>query len=121
MIRLAEDCLIIRHASGEGVPCVAGTVLTVELSAETASLFDAEFIKHAANAVLHYFRDELGRKTVTMAEFTLALENVLRGFKLAAAAQERTGEPGPRVLQSDLVRLLAETWTGGELSFFPRL
>jgi hypothetical protein len=125
MIILAEDCLVLRDASGEGIPCSAETI-SVELIGENASMFDAEFIKQAAGAVLHYFRDELGRQSVTMAEFSMALENVLLGFKLAAgnkvAADKKAAvDPAARVAQSDLCRLAAETDNGGELIFFPRL
>src|SRR5580698_1104577 len=122
MITLAQDYLVLRDASGEGIPCSVETI-SVELIGENASMFDAEFIKQAAGAVLHYFRDELGRQTVTMAEFSMALENVLRGFKLAAAKTPKNISVGPfeRVAQSDLCRLVAETDNGGELIFFPRL
>ncbi len=129
MIILAEDYLVLRDASGEGIPCSA-EMISVELVGENASMFDAEFIKQAAGAVLHYFRDELGRQTVTMAEFSMALESVLCGFKLAAQKKEVEvmAEAGPAeadsdtlVAQSDLCRLAAETDNGGELVFFPRL
>jgi hypothetical protein len=125
MIILAEDCLVLRDASGEGIPCSAETI-SVELIGENASMFDAEFIKQAAGAVLHYFRDELGRTSVTMAEFSMALENVLLGFKLAAgkkiiADKKVAADPAKRIAQSDLCRLAAETDNGGELIFFPRL
>lgn len=123
MILLAEDCLVLRDLTGEGIPCSA-EMISVELVGENASMFDAEFIKQAAGAVLHYFRDELGRQTVTMAEFTMALESVLRGFKLAATKKE-TAAPADaaktRVARSDLSRLAAESDNGGELVFFPRL
>jgi hypothetical protein len=115
----------LRDASGEGIPCSAETI-SVELIGENASMFDAEFIKQAAGAVLHYFRDELGRTSVTMAEFSMALENVLLGFKLAAAKHGAApkmpvADHAKRIAQSDLCRLAAETDNGGELIFFPRL
>ena len=119
MILLADDCLVFHTASGEGVPYSA-EMISVELMGDTASLFDQEFIKHAAAAVFHYFRDELGRQTVTIAEFSLALERVLRGFNLAASRMD-SGEPVPRVVQSDLCRLVTESGKGCELFFFPRL
>src|SRR5580698_5882920 len=119
MITLAEDCLVLRDISGEGIPCSVETI-SVELIGENASMFDAEFIKQAAGAVLHYFRDELGRQSVTMAEFSLALENVLHGFKMAAANNPDLVKNGPKVAQSDLARLATEA-DGGELVFFPRL
>ena len=117
MILLADDCLVFHTADGEGVPYSA-EMISVELMGETASLFDPEFIKHAAAAVFHYYREELGRDSVTVAEFSLSLEKVLRGFKLAA--RESLGS-GPRVLQTDLCRLTPESEAGCELFFFPRL
>ena len=119
MILLADDCLVFHTASGEGVPYSA-EMISVELMGDTASLFDPEFIKHAAAAVFHYFRDELGCQTVTIAEFSLALERVLRGFNLAASRKD-SDPPVPRVVQSDLCRLVTESGKGCELFFFPRL
>ncbi len=118
MILLAADCLVVRTESGEGVPYSAD-MISVELMGETSSLFDPEFIRHAAAAVFHYFRDELGRESVTMAEFSFALERVLRGFTLAAKAE--ADDAAPRVALYDLCRLVAESGKGCELFFFPRL
>ena len=119
MISLARDCLVFRTTNGESIPCTADA-LSFELIGETSSLLDPEFLKHAAAAVFHYFRDELGRESVTVAEFSLALEKVLRGFKLTAG-EPLTDEPAPRVAQSDLSKLAAESEAGCELFFFPRL
>ncbi len=83
MILLSENCLLFQTDSGESIPYTAEN-LSVEVLGDAAGLFDTEFIKHAAAAVFHYYRDELGRDTVTVAEFSLSLEKVLRGFKLAA-------------------------------------
>jgi hypothetical protein len=94
-------------------------MISVEVMGDKASIFDADFIKHAAAAVFHYFRDELGRDSVSVAEFTLALEKILRGFNLSAAAQD--DNPKPRIVRSDLCRLIQEGNEGGELFFFPRL
>ena len=52
MILLADDCLVFHTTSGEGVPYSA-EMISVELMGDTASLFDPEFIKHAAAAVFH--------------------------------------------------------------------
>lgn len=120
MILLAEDCLVFHTATGEGIPYSA-EMISVEILGDAASALDPEFVKHAAAAVFHYFRDELGRQTVTVAEFTLALEKVLRGFKLSAATRPEARETKPRVVRSDLCRLVAESGKGCELFFFPRL
>ena len=120
MILLASDCLIFRTATGETVP-YSSELISVELMGEKASMFDPEFIKHAAAAVFHYFRDELDRETVSVGEFTMALERVLRGFALnVKPAEPDLVEAAPRVVESDL-RQLAASDDGGELFFFPRL
>jgi hypothetical protein len=119
MIQLAEDCLLFQTAEGEKVPYSA-EMISIEIMGDSASCFDSEFIKHAAAAVFHYFRDELNRDSVTVAEFSLALEKILRGFSLAAAEVQTKNSP-LRVAQSDLSRLVAESDEAGELFFFPRL
>lgn len=119
MITLASDCLVFELATGENIPYSAD-MACVELAGETAGLFDSEFVRHAAKAVFHYFRHELGRETVTATEFATALEKVLRGFAATArlAAQPSSA---PHVLESDLCRLARESGEGCELIFFPRL
>jgi len=79
MILLSENCLLFQTDSGESIPYTAENI-SVEVLGDTAGLFDPEFIKHAAAAVFHYYREELGRDSVTVAEFSLSLEKVLRGF-----------------------------------------
>jgi hypothetical protein len=116
MILLSDNYLVFQTASGENIPYTAESV-SVELMGDAASMFDPEFIKHAAAAVFHYYRDELGRESVSVAEFSLSLEKVLRGFKLAESGSP-VEIPGPRVLQSDLRRFATD---GCELFFFPRL
>jgi hypothetical protein len=95
-------------------------MISVELSGDSGGVFDPEFVKHASNAVFHYFKHELGRQTVTVGEFAGALEKVLRGF--AATAQlAAPPQPGSSVLEYDLCRLALESGPGRELFFFPRL
>ena len=119
MISLASDCLFFKLASGESVPYSADMV-SVELEADTAELFDAEFIRHATNAVFHYFKHELRRETVSVSEFAGALEKVLRGFA-ATAEVPAPANARQHVLESDLHRLALEAGEGGELLFFARL
>ena len=118
MILLSGHCLLFQTDSGESIPYTAENI-SVEVLGDTAGLFDPEFIKHAAAAVFHYYREELGRDSVTVAEFSLSLEKVLRGFKLAA--RETPLASGPRVLQTDLRLLAPQSDAGCELFFFPRL
>src|SRR5215469_16104613 len=118
MILLADNCLLFQTESGESIPYTAENI-SVEVLGDAAQLFDPEFIKHAAAAVFHYYRDELGRDSVSVAEFSLSLEKVLRGFKLTPRPAGESSSP--RVLQSDLCRLAPGTEPGCELIFFPRL
>ena len=118
MIALASDCLVFRLATGESIPFSA-EMISVELMGDTAQLFDPEFVSHAASAVFHYFKHDLARQTVTVGEFTQALERVLRGFGLPVAAPDyRTATP---VAETDLHELARQSGGGGELIFFPRL
>ncbi len=119
MIALATDCLLFRLTSGEYVPFSA-QMISVELMGDTAHEFDEEFVKHAAKAVFHYFKHELCRQAITVGEFASALEKVLRGFSLRAAAR-LDGEPVQAILESDLSSLALESGAGRELFFFPRL
>jgi len=133
MIALAYDCLLFQTSNGETIPFSA-EMISVELNGEGIGSFDPEFLKHAASAVFHYFKHDLGRVTVTVGEFAGALEKVLRGFGLQSEADEQNGEhsfegekedekesPEPRVLKSDLRLLACESGKGFELFFFPRL
>jgi hypothetical protein len=135
MIALAYDCLLFQTSNGESIPFSA-EMISVELTGEGIGAFDPEFLKHAASAVFHYFKHDLGRVTVTVGEFAGALEKVLRGFGLQSEADEQNGEQGyedeqedehekespeRRVLKSDLRTLACESGKGFELFFFPRL
>ena len=119
MISLASDCLLFQLSSGESVPFSA-EMISVEVMGEAADVFEPEFVKHAAASVFHYFKHDLGRETISVAEFSGALEKVLRGlgFKIQAAddqtAAAKTGG-------GDLRLLADESGEGWELVFFPRL
>ena len=58
---------------------------------------------------------------MTIAEFSLALERVLKGFRLDAQSPEPIAEPAPRVVESNLCSLMQGAENGCELFFFPRL
>ena len=91
MIQLKSDCLLFQTNDGEQGPCSAEWV-TLELMGEGASLVDPEVVRHASAAVLHYFKHELKRQFVSVSEFALALEKVLRNFGLSVYA-DFEGEP----------------------------
>jgi hypothetical protein len=122
MITLASNCLLFEMTTGESIPFSA-EMISVELSGDDAGMFDPEFVKHATNAVFHYFKSELGRETITVAEFAGALEKVLRGFDFKLKSPGKMSVPGAssQVLESDLRRLAHESGHGCELFFFNRL
>lgn len=119
MIQLRSDCLEFEMSTGETIPCSAETV-TIELIGKAVESLDPEIVRHAAAAVLHYFKEELGRKHVTISEFSTALEKVLKRMGLAVGSEEAGDESGP-VIQTDLGRLAFESGKGYELMFFNRL
>jgi hypothetical protein len=102
------------------------------LIGDSAAFLDKEVIEHAAESVLHYFRVEKGQNTVSVAEFSDALERALRGLGLdVKAANPGVGSPAPdtvspaspapRVIETDLQELAGESDMAYELAFFPRL
>ena len=127
MILLRPDCLVFKTAGGDNIPCPAKDV-TIELIGDSAQWLDQEAIENAAAAVLHYFRVEEDRQSVTVAEFAATLEKVLGGLGFEVKSGDKSavlaaGEPvvlAPirPVIEADLSVLAGE---GGELFFFPRL
>lgn len=122
MIQLRSDCLVFEVSGGDKIPCSAETV-TLELLGDSVGLLDPHTVREAAAAVLHYFREDLGRDTVTVAEFTEVLERVLRGLGLNVKASDGAPPaevPGGTVAAADLEELLVQA--GGQaLAFYPRL
>jgi hypothetical protein len=119
MITLAKDCLLFQLSNGEKVP-FSPDMISVEFSTETDGWFDPETACHAAKAVFHYFKRELGRQTVTAEEFAAAMERALRGVS-APPGPGREMELPAGIVEEDLERLAREAGDGCELVFFPRL
>ena len=119
MIALASDHLLCKLPNGDTVPFSPENII-IEIEADTAALFDSEFIHHASNAVFHFFRHELKRETISMAEFAEALEKVLSGFALGVAAKGKARQP-VSVLGSELTLLAEESGKDSELFFFSNL
>lgn len=124
MIQLKPDCLIFQTSDGESVPCTADWV-AFELLGEGAELIDPAIVHHASAAVLHYFKFELNRQHVSVAEFAAALEKALRTFGLSVYADSEaipeTPRPAPRSVALDLRVLAVGANKGFELVFFPQL
>jgi hypothetical protein len=119
MIALSSDHLIFQLTNGESVPCSA-EMISIEIVGHSESGIDAEMLRHAAASVFHYFKCELERQTVTVGEFALALEKVLRNFGLTLYADETQPFAAP-ILEADLCHLARESDSSLELFFFPRL
>ncbi len=115
MITLASECLVFKNGSGEAVP-LSAEMISVELSGETSKYLDEDVVREAAKAVFHFFKHDLGRETVTMAEFAEALEGALDGFK------PQTAKAAPaRVQEANLLDLARRGGESCELIFFSRL
>ncbi len=119
MIALQSGCLLFQLASGESVPCSA-EMISVELTGNAEGLLDPEVLRHATASVFHYFKNELERESVTVGEFALALEKVLRnlGFIIRTGVMENQSR---EVIETDLCLFARESANSLELFFFPRL
>lgn len=123
MIQLKPDCLIFQTNDGEQIPCSAEWI-TLELMGDGANWIDPLIVHNASAAVLHYFKHELSRDFVSVGEFAVALEKVLRGFGLSVYADQdfkKTERQEQRVLETNLQELASAAGKGFELQFFPNL
>lgn len=126
MIQLNPDYLIFQTSNGENIPCSAELV-TIELIGEAVQFLEPDMVRNASAAVLHYFKNELGKNFVTVAEFSEALERVLKGFGLLVtpndshAETDTAAKPGSRVCETDLCAMAATAGKGFELIFFAAL
>lgn len=132
MIQLRQDCLWLQGEDGAVIPCSVEQI-SLEVIGGTTSSLEPEVLRHAAAAVLHYFKVELSQDTVTIAEFAEALSRVLAGFGLTLEVADVKPEPAPspaaagvevrevHVQSADLRELAALAGKLGELEFFPRL
>ena len=105
-------------SNGEKIPCSA-TSVTVELMGPAAEQLDRHIVENAAAAVLHYFQHELQKTSVTLSEFTQALELALRGMGLNVSCDSPA--PTVRTREADLRVLACESGKVFELGFFGRL
>jgi hypothetical protein len=119
MIALFNNCLLFQLTSGESVPCSVD-MISVEIVGGQTRLLDPDVLRHAAASVFHYFKSELLRESVTVGEFSLALEKVLH--QLGFALPE---EPSPvaagAVIESDLRVIACQSAFSLELFFYPAL
>ena len=119
MIALSSDHLIFQLSNGESIPC-SPEMITIEISGSAADPIDPDLLQHASASVFHYFKAELHRESVTVGEFALALDKVLRHFGLTLYADESHSRAN-LILETDLGRIARESSNSLELFFFPRL
>jgi hypothetical protein len=115
MIQLHPDCLIFRTSQGELIPCSAESV-TIEMIGDASSIIDPETVREAAAAVVHYFKYDLHRDTVSVAEFSDALQRALRCFGFDVTTSTIENAPSSTDLR-DLARAAGDF----ELGFFQAL
>lgn len=119
MIQLHPDYLIFQTSQGELIPCSAESV-TIELIGDASSLLDPQIVREAAAAVVHYFKTELGKETVSVGEFSRALEQVLQSFGFDVATTT-TEERKVRISEGNLMELARDSTFEFELGFFKLL
>jgi len=117
MIELNPDYLIFEDSEWR-IPCSA-ELATLDFLGPEASAMDAELVKNAAAAVLHYFKHELNQQSVSVGEFAQALQKVFD--KLGVDLNKAGVHSAPRVQEADLARLARLAGDGSELFFFSSL
>jgi len=85
-----------------------------------ASHYDSEFLSHAANAVFHYFKHDLGLQTVSIGDFAGAFEKVLNGLRPEHPPSFSPGVSAG-VFEFSLSQLAFASGQNSELFFFPEL
>lgn len=119
MILLNDKFLIFDLPSGESVPFSA-EMIQVELADGQGSPVAQDVVEHAAASVFHYFKHDLGRKSVSVAEFASAFESALNGLGLKLDSG-RIAELRDDAANKDLLLLAHHAGGACELAFFPRL
>jgi hypothetical protein len=119
MIAFASHCLLFELPTGERVPFTADMV-SVEVVGEGLSVINPEVVRHAAASVVHYFKYDLGRETVSLGEFAEVLEKVLRGLGYNVRQEPGNGASDAS-RDADLHQLARDAGDAGELVFFQRL
>lgn len=117
MIQLRPDHLMFTLPNGESVPCSAQEV-TVELIGEAVKRLEPEMVQEAASAVMHYFREELGKTFITVGEFAVELVRVLRGFGLKVSSPEIAVPSKASAGEFDLLSIATASGVSCELLFF---
>jgi hypothetical protein len=117
MIQLHPDYLLFQTSNGETIPLPVERVI-VEIVGDDDLKANKELIQNAAVAVLHYYKYDLGRVVVSVAEFTQTLEHVLASLGATVVRRPSSAAPAP---DCDLSKIAAGVGETMELFFFPQL
>lgn len=116
MIQLHTDCLVFETSEGESIPCSAHDV-TIELLGDALNEIEPSLITEATEAVLYHFKVDLDRTSIKVSEFTIALEQILRGFGYKVMAADEK-ELDFNSAETDLNHLAHQAGEGLEVVFF---
>jgi hypothetical protein len=111
--------------TGTGViPCAVDD-LVVELIGDGIVGISSDLLREASLGLLKYFREDLGREQVTVAEFAQALASVMQGFgfdlKLEAISEAIETEPDSQRVAEIALDKLANNGEALKAGFFPRI
>lgn len=122
MICLLNDQIFLGSPGEGAVPCSIDQI-TLELVGSAVGHVKPEVLREATAAVLHYFKEEMGRIQITPEEFGEALGKVLTGLGVSIEITEVLSEPAGScvTIREDLRALAMEAGKLGELGFFPKL
>lgn len=119
MIRLESDLLMFETAEGELYPC-SSALMHVDIMGEPTESVDSEMLQQAADAVYQYYQKDLGRRSVTVKEFSDTLKKALTGIGLLTPGDKQVNIPLEQA-ELDLKRMVLQSGISLELSLFPLL
>ena len=114
MILLRPDYLIFELGDGELLPLPAEMV-TIEMI-DSTDCVDQEMIRNITAAILHYFRVELGKQSVSLSEFAQELEKAI-----AHCSDQPKPSRQRRIREADINDLFGESEERMELDVYRRL
>lgn len=124
MIQLRSNCLVCETDDGEHIPFSAES-LSEELVEQLQGSIDPEVVRHAAESVVQFYRDEQMVDVIRLSEFVEAITEVLRslGFEVAIDVEPEPREGGVQrlVSESDLGVFSADPSSFSELELLPKL
>jgi hypothetical protein len=119
MIQVQPDCFWIQTEKGDLIPCSPDSI-AIEILGNETPLLDPEVVKQAVHAILYYYQNDLGRNSITIAEFTQSLEEALKSVE-GISKKPILETEDKIILQMDIAGLAERANSGFELLFFNEL